>query len=545
MNLLSTRHRMGAAALLLAGSAVLSRLMGLVRDKVISWQFGAGAEADMYFAAFVVPDCINYLLAGGFMSITIIPLFARRFQEDEADAWRFFSCVFCWMLVTSVLLTLLCMFAAEPLARLAAPGFTPARRARLAFFMRLVLPAQVFFLSGACFTALLYLRRQFAVPALTPLVYNGCIIVSGLLLPAGAGAVGISVQGMTGYCIGVTAGAALGAFFLPWRIAAREKLRLQPVWRHRLMGRFLLTALPLMLGQTIVMLDEQLLRVFGSLAGEGVVSLLNYARRIAQVPVGFVGQAAAAASYPFLVSLLAKEDEARFSETLRSALQAGLGLIIPCALCMAACARPLLGAVFQGGRFGAAETLAAVPLTQIMLSAAPFWLVYMVLVRGYYARGDTLTPAVTGTATTLLCLPLYYFFAAPAGATGIAALSGLSVSLYVIWLAGIWLRRHGRGAVEGVCRSGLRALVCSLPGAVLAWHVCRLCMEKILLHPVATSCLALAAGGISFALLFVPLSRFFAPAILDPVFRRLRAKSGKADNSGDSGGKTCEADKDA
>ena len=525
MDTLSTRQRMGAAALLLAGSAILSRLMGLVRDKVISWQFGAGAEADMYFAAFVVPDCINYLLAGGFLSITIIPLLARRFREDAADAWRFFSCVFHWMLVAACLLTLLGMFFAEPLARLVAPGFTPDRCARLAFFMRLVLPAQVFFLSGACFTALLYLRRQFGVPALTPLVYNGCIIATGLLLPAAAEAAGISVQGMTGYCVGVTAGAALGAFFLPWRIAARGGLHLQSVWRHRLMGRFLLTALPLMLGQTIVMLDEQLLRVFGSLAGEGVVSLLNYARRIAQVPVGLVGQAAAAASYPFLVSLLAQGDEARFSEVLRSALLTGLGLIIPCVLCMAACAWPLLGAIFQGGRFGAAETLAATPLTQIMLAAAPFWLVYMVLVRGYYARGDTLTPAVTGTAMTLLCLPVYYFWAAPAGASGIAALSGLSVSLYAVWLAGIWLRRHGPGAFEGLCRFGLRVLACSLPGAVLAWHVCRLCMEKFSLHPITASCMALVAGGISFALVFVPLSRLLAPTILEPVFRRLRATS--------------------
>jgi putative peptidoglycan lipid II flippase len=293
------------------------------------------------------------------------------------------------------------------------------------------------------------------------------------------------------------------------------------------MGRFLLTALPLMLGQTIVMLDEQFLRVFGSLAGEGVVSLLNYARRIAQVPVGLVGQAAAAASYPFLVSLLAKEDEARFSETLRSTLLMGLGLIIPCSLCMAACAWPLLGAIFQGGRFGAAETLAMVPLTQIMLAAAPFWLAYMVLVRGYYARGDTLTPAVTGTVMTLLCLPVYHFWAAPAGAAGIAALSALSVALYVIWLAGIWLRRHGQRAFEGLCRSGLRALACSLPGASLAWYVCGLCMERISLPPVMASCLALAAGGISFCLVFVPLSRFFAPTILEPVFRRLRTTPGK------------------
>ena len=94
MGLLSARQRMGAAALILAASTIVSRLMGLVRDKVISWQFGAGGEADMYFAAFVVPDIINYMLAGGFMSITIIPLLTRRFQEDEADAWSFFRASF-------------------------------------------------------------------------------------------------------------------------------------------------------------------------------------------------------------------------------------------------------------------------------------------------------------------------------------------------------------------------------------------------------------------------------------------------------------------
>ena len=101
MALLTAQQRMGAAALILAASTILSRLMGLARDKIISWQFGAGGESDMYFAAFVVPDIINYLLAGGFMSITIIPLLTRRFQEDEADAWSFFSCVFCWMAAAS------------------------------------------------------------------------------------------------------------------------------------------------------------------------------------------------------------------------------------------------------------------------------------------------------------------------------------------------------------------------------------------------------------------------------------------------------------
>ena len=132
MGLLSARQRMGAAALILAASTIVSRLMGLVRDKVISWQFGAGGEADMYFAAFVVPDIINYMLAGGFMSITIIPLLSRRFQEDEEDAWKFFSCVFCWMGTASLALTVVGVLAAEPLARLIAPGFTPEQWLRLA-----------------------------------------------------------------------------------------------------------------------------------------------------------------------------------------------------------------------------------------------------------------------------------------------------------------------------------------------------------------------------------------------------------------------------
>lgn len=93
-------------------------------------------------------------------------------------------------------------------------------------------------------------------------------------------------------------------------------------------------------------------------------------------------------------------------------------LIIPCALCIAALAWPVLTVIFQGGRFGPEETLAALPLTRLMLTATPFWLIYAILVRGYYAQGDTLTPAVSGTAMTLLCLPLYRYWAVPHGGLG-------------------------------------------------------------------------------------------------------------------------------
>ena len=285
---------MGVAAVILAVSTLLSRFMGLVRDKIISWQFGAGGESDMYFAAFVVPDIINYLLAGGFMSITLIPLLSKRFSEDEADGWRFYSCVLTWMAVCAMAVTALGMLFAEPLAHVVAPGLDPSRYARLALFMRIVLPAQVFFLVGSCIIALLYLRRQFTIPALTPLIYNGCIIFFGVTLPYSG-----LVHGMTGYCVGVVFGAGIGTFLLPLLCARSCGFHYGPVLHHPLMKKFILLALPLMLGQTVAALDEQFLRVFGSLAGSGAVSLLNYAKRISQVPIALVGQVAAVASYPF------------------------------------------------------------------------------------------------------------------------------------------------------------------------------------------------------------------------------------------------------
>ena len=94
MSIFTRSQRMGTAALLLGTSIFLSRFMGLIRDKVISYYYGAGIEADIYLASFVAPDFINYLLAGGYFSITLIPLMARRFGESEESGWKFFSPVF-------------------------------------------------------------------------------------------------------------------------------------------------------------------------------------------------------------------------------------------------------------------------------------------------------------------------------------------------------------------------------------------------------------------------------------------------------------------
>ena len=531
MPLLTSRQKMGAAALIMAFSVLVSRLMGLARDKVISWQFGAGGEADIYFSAFVVPDFLNYLLAGGYISITLIPLLAGCFQRDEEEGWRFFGTVLCWAALAIAVLTALAWIAAPWLSDWVAPGFEPGRRERLTLFLRIVLPAQVFFLPGACLSAVLYIRRQFTVPALTPLVYNGCILLCGVLLPR----LGIS-SGMEGFCWGVLAGAALGAFLLPWLAVRAGGLRLRPGLSHPLFRRFLLLALPFMIGQSVVVLDEQFVRVFGSMAGEGAVSQLNYARRIMMVPVGVVAQAAGVASFPFLASLAARGDTSGFHHTLNSALRNSLIVVIPITAWLVASSGPILGFIFEGGSFQAADTAATTPLLQIMLLAVPFWSLQQVTGRAFYARQDTLTPALVGTLASVLTVPVYLALVPHWGAPGVAVVTCLSLFLYASALLLIARRRWGGDAFTGLGRTAGRNLVLALSALVPVWMVIRFLPGRAPGMPVlALQVLELAVGGGLFLAVYALLARRFAPdfltVLLDPILRRLRRRTASGDTA--------------
>ena len=149
----------------------------------------------------------------------------------------------------------------------------------------------------------------------------------------------------------------------------------------------------------------------------------------------------------------------------------------------------------------------------------------MVLVRGYYAHGDTLTPAVTGTALTLCCLPFYFWWAVPRGPWAIALVSGLSVAAYVLWLIVIWIRRHGAAVFAGLPTLLVRVLVCTLPAAALAAFCQSLVLPRAAaLPPFLAACLAAAAGGLAFAACFLPLACLLAPSLLAPLLRRLRRR---------------------
>ncbi len=524
MKIIGSSQRMGVAAAIMAASVLLSRLMGLIRDKVISYCYGATLESDIYFAAFVIPDFINYLLAGAYFSITLIPLLSAAFEKDEAEGWALLSAMSTWTTLLVSLLTALAMLYADEFARLAAPGFTPEAQERLGLFLRIIMPAQIFFLTGACMTAVLYLRKQFVVPALTPLVYNGGIILGGLLMPA---------QGMEGFCWGVLGGSFLGNLLLPawsvWRGSANRSLLRPRLW-HPGLRRFALLALPLMLGQSIVVLDEQLLRVFGSLAPAGAVSWLNYARRIMLVPVGIVAQAAGVASYPFLAELYARGKTDEFAATLRQALCTTLAVIVPLSLWMLSAAEPIVCLIFEQGSFTPDATRATTLCLQIMLLGVFLWAIQQIVGRAFYACQDTLRPALYGTGATMAALPLFYALADWFGAPGIAAASALGVALYTVFLSLAWKRRAGPAGFDGMGRVLGQGLLLGILAATPAYLAASWTPALFPGHPLTGALVALTASAGVFWPLFLLLAARLAPESFAPLFgfwKGLRRRLGR------------------
>lgn len=509
---LTRSQGMAIAAVALGISVFLSRILGLVRDKIISYYFGAGTEADVYFMAFVVPDFLNYLLAGGYFSITLVPLLAQSFGSSEEEGWRFFSSAVCWAALAISLLTAVAWLCTPLIAPLLAPDFSPEAQGRLSLFLRIILPAQMCFLPGACFTAMLYFRRQFAVPALTPLVYNTCIIFVGLvvlyLFPE---------RGMEGFCWGVLTGAALGSLALPVFSVRAGGLRFSPALGHPLMKKLLFLALPLMLGQSIVALDEQFVRIFGSMTGEGGVSLLNYARRIMLVPVGVVAQAAGLAAYPFLASLAAAGEKEKFDENLNAAARNTLLVAIPLSLWMLTAAEPIMRLIFQQGSFTADNASQSGILLAVMLAGVAFWAVQQILGRAFYAYQDTLTPALAGTLASVFALPLYWLGARELGTAGVALAGTLGVALYTAALCVVWRRRYGREALRGLTGKGLQSTLFCLPACAAAYGTGVMVGLYFPADSLIGAALTICVSGLAFGTVYLGLTWFFAPALCAPI----------------------------
>jgi putative peptidoglycan lipid II flippase len=459
-DLVSDRHgrpevrRIPAVAALLAGSVLVSRVMGYAREMVLAYHLGAGPEADAYRAAFQLPDILNYFLAGGAFSIAFVPFYSRtREREGEAAASQLLATVLGTMTCLAIAATLLLWVFAEPLVALQFPGFAGETRELTVRLTRIVLPAQIFFVAGGIVRAALMANDRFATQALAPLLYNGAIIAGGGLFGARFGA--------EGFAWGALVGALLGPLLVPVLDMARAGIRLGfrfAPWEREFLAFFWVAA-PLMLGLSLLTVDEWYERWFGNRVGEGVVAQLGYARQLMLLPVAVVGQAVATAALPALAGLWSGGRREELDRVLLATLRASLALAVLGGAAAFALAEPIVAVLFERGAFTAEDTAGVSLLLRVLAFAVPAWVVQQVAVRGFYARSDTWRPMLLGTVLAVGALPLYLVLGRRFGAPGLAAAGAIGMGLNCLATLALLRRQHGGPALGPLAGTGLRALL--------------------------------------------------------------------------------------
>lgn len=435
----SLSKKITVAALIMMASVLLSRVIGLLREMIIAHLGGAAGDVDAYNVAFVIPEILNHIVASGFLSITFIPIFTKYLAQDkEAEGWRIFSIVFSVFGAVLALLVALAWLLAPELIALIAPGLTdPAIIGKAVRMTRIIMPAQLFFFAGSLLMAVQFAKERFKRPALAPLLYNLGIILGGVLLHRWVG--------IEGFAWGVLAGAFVGNLMVQYRGARNAGMRFSFLFdpRHPELKKYILLTLPLMLGLTMTFSTEFFTKFFGSYLPEGGIAALNYGLRVMLILVGFFGQAAGVAAFPFLARLAAEGKMAELNQLLNDTLRRYIAIVIPVSALFMVLSHEVIRLLFQRGRFDAIATARTSDVLLFLLIGAFAFAAQTVVVRGYYAVQNTWFPTLVGTLAVLASVPIYWLGMNQMGIRGVALAISLSVILQSSLLYLLW-NRHSK-----------------------------------------------------------------------------------------------------
>jgi putative peptidoglycan lipid II flippase len=462
---------------ILMGAFLLSRMLGFVREWTVAHQMGSNATTDAYYAAFMLPELLTYMVAGGSLEIFFIPVFTKYIIEKKEDeAWHIFSTVLTFIIILLLPLLVLAEIFAPHIVRIIAPGFNPASQAEVVFLTRLMLPGQFFFSLGVVMIAVQNARARFFVPALAGVMYNLAIILGGWLLSPWIG--------ITGFAVGLVVGLFFGYFVLQlagvWKAGAHFHFSFD--FGHPGFRLFLKLAIPVMLALSTVVMDEWLLRYFASFLQAASITWLVFAKTLMRVPLAVVGQAVGTGSYPFLSAMHSEGKLSEFNRTLNHGTRGLILMLVPISTLAIVLREPVVYFVFSRTKMQSGDIQATASCLAFFCIGMVAWGAQNLMSRGFYAIRDTLTPSVVGTITTVLSLPVYWFFARRWQQNGLAMASSICVISYTCLTFFLLARRTKNADAPDLIRFfGKIVAVCVISGfachyfaqwlqARMAWH---------------------------------------------------------------------------
>lgn len=378
------------ASSLIAGGILLSRLSGLVRQRIFGQYFGTTLYADVFSAALRMPNALQNLLGEGTLSASFIPVYSELLEEGkEEEAGRTAGAVFGLLAAGAGLLALLGILLAPVLVSVLSPGFVGERRELTIEVVRIIFPMTALLVLSAWALGILNSHRKFFIPYVAPVLWNGAMI-SALLFFGGR----LSLDRLV---VALAWGALVGgglqfAIQLPWVLKLERRLR--PSLDHRLetVREAVRNAGPAIVGRGVVQLSGYIDLLLASLLAHGAVAEIGYAQTLYVLPVSLFGMSVAAAELPELARRrVGRTDELRTRTNL--GLERIAYFVVPSFVAFAALGESVVAALFQTGEFDRADTR-IVYLTLIGFSIGLIASTGTRLFSStFYALRDTKTPA--------------------------------------------------------------------------------------------------------------------------------------------------------
>lgn len=388
--------RLARSAGLIGLATATSRVLGLVRDQVLAYFFGAGHDMDAYNVAFRIPNLLRDLFAEGAMSAALVPTFTRTLTIDGTlSAWRLGRLVITALGVVTATLAVLGIIFAAPIVSLFAEHYAqvPGKletATSLARMMFLFLPMVV--VAAACMGMLNALRRFF-VPALSPAMFNvGSILTLIVLVPVFRNA---GLRPIYAAAVGTLIG-GLGQVLVQWVILRRAGFRYHPEvdLRDNRLNEILLLMGPGMMGLAAVQVNVLVNMLLATSQGEGAISWLSYAFRLIYMPIGLFGLSVATAAIPTISGHAARGEMGGIRDTLSSGLRMMLMLNVPATFGLIVLAQPIVALLFERGSFSPADTAATAAALVFYAPGLVGYSAVKIAVPTFYALRDSRTPVL-------------------------------------------------------------------------------------------------------------------------------------------------------
>jgi len=465
------RKEIGRASFIMAFFTMISRILGLVRNLLLSHFFGATYISDAFIAAFTIPNALRRLFGEGALTPAFVSTLTRAVKdsEDQKDPriWQnYFAQAFTWLTILLLIVCGLGILLAGPLVHLYVPDFihVPGKMELTVSLTRFLFPFILFIGWAAFFMGVLNTFRSFGLPAFGPSLLNLSVIILvpvtfhffssespyAIYVYGGAFLIGGLLQAL----IQVPKMMSLGAR-LRWSLSLSDP-------RIRELGMILI---PSAFAMGVYQLNIIVNRVFAS-GIEGAVSHLFFADLILELPISLIATSLGTAVLPSFSRLMASNDKKGLADSFAYSLQGVWLLSIPAMMGMIALSEPIVSTLYFSGKF-TAHDLENVRTCLIAYGVGlPFFAGMRILTPVFFAAKDTRTPALVGLVALSVNFIMAWKFSGIFGAWGIALSTSISSVVNFMILAFLINRQHSDlpwGRIFGVTlRIILGALIMGL-----------------------------------------------------------------------------------